>query len=102
MSALALSGLIRLPGEGVGNLGHLKTKLSAQSRFICPRWTKGRGEGQRQETEDKEDGNKGEGKKEDGGWYLSLVQGHGPLDRVETDVVHRLLVVYRGKLETPN
>lgn len=37
--------------------------MSAQSRLICPRQTKGRDTGQRQETEDKEGVNKGEEKR---------------------------------------
>ena len=64
----ALTGMwVRGYLEGLVS-GHCKTKFSAQRRFICPRRTKDRHKGQRQEIEKEgeEDRNKGEGRKGQG------------------------------------
>lgn len=69
-------------------LGTSKTKFSALRRFICPRAT---------ESREKETGDSGGGRRgrERGTWGRLQRDKGLPLDREETDMVHRKMAVYK-------
>ena len=83
------------PERNAINTRHPKTKFSAQRRFIFLGRTKGR----ELETRTGDRGNGRRGREQ--GRDLHQRDKGLPLDREETDMAHRQMVVYKGKRGNP-